>query len=93
MVRVSIADKSRFQWAADSVMVSSGPSVLDRKLRVERNLLKSLPGVVSSIEEEVLSQETVRIDDDLKKRALEEFKPKSSDTHRSDKKRKVWIES
>ena len=45
--------------------------------------------MVSSLEEEVNSQETPSVDRNLKEKALEDFKPRSSDTHRSDKRRCV----
>ena len=88
MIRNSIADKSKFKLAANSVMVNNGPSVTARKVRVERSLMKSLPEIISSINEEHNSQEEPD-DEKLKKKALEDFKPKSSDTHRSDKKRRT----
>ena len=87
MVRMSIADKAKFQLAEDGVMLNRGPSVKARKVRVEKSLIKSLPEIVSSIEEEANSQESP-VDKDLKDKALEDFMPKPSDTHRSDKKRK-----
>ena len=87
MVRDAIADKAKFKLAADGRMVSRGPTVKERKIRVENYLINSLPDVVSSIEEEVLTQEACDDDDYLKTKALEDFKPKSSDTHRSDKRR------
>ena len=88
MVRTAINDKAKFSLAADGVMVNKGPTVQDRKVRVERALLKSLPEILSSIDQEENSQATPAMDEELKKKALEDFKPKTSDTHRSDKKRK-----
>ena len=87
MVRLAIADKAKFKLAAEGKMIAKGPTVKDRNARVERAILKSLPQVISSIEEEQNSQETPKVAA-LQKKALADFKPKSSDTHRSDKRRK-----
>ena len=88
MVRNAIADKSKFKLAEDNVMVNKGPDVKDRRVRVEKSLLKSLPEIVTSIQEECeIQSQKPKADDMLKEKALEDFKPKASDTHRSDKKR------
>ena len=88
MVRSAIVDKARFTLASDGRMINKGPTVQDRKIRVERAMVKSLPEVVSTIEEEQYNQENPEVDAELKKKALDDFRPKSSDTHRSDKKRR-----
>ena len=89
MLRVAIADKAKFQLAAESIMLNKGPTVNDRKVRVERAMVKNLPEIISSIQEEVNSQGVPENDLLLKEKALDDFKPKSSDTHRSDKKRRI----
>ena len=62
--------------------------MVERRIRVERALLKDMPEVVSSVEDEYISQDATE-DEILKKKVLKDFKPKSSDTHRSDKKRRA----
>ena len=89
MVRSAINDKGKFNLAANGQMVNRGPTVKDRKIRVERALVKSLPEIVTSIRMENKSQHTPVEDDLLKQKALNDFKAKTSDTHRSDKKRRA----
>ena len=89
MVRASVSDKAKFKLAAGGRMVNKGPTVKDRQVRVERGMLKNLPEVISSIEEEVNSQESPNDDNNLKDKALDDFAPRASDTHRSDKKRRT----
>ena len=88
MVRSAILDKARFTLVLDGRMINKGPTVQDRTIRVKRAMVKSLPEVVSTIEEEQYNQENPEVDAELKKKALDDFRPKSSDTHRSDKKRR-----
>ena len=89
MVRMAIGDKAKFQLAADGKIATKGPTVKDRNVRVERGMLRGLPQVVSSIEEELNSQTSTKDDRVLQEKALADFQPKSSDTHRSDKKRNI----
>ena len=92
IVRGSIADKAKFKLAQAGSNVNKGPTAKDRKTRVEHAGNKVIIQVVDSLEEMVSldSQDSKsRSDVSLKKKALDDFKSKNSDTHRADKKRNL----
>ena len=96
LISSTIVDKAKFKLVVAGKQVNKGPTVQDRQTRVEKAQNKVLVNVVESLEEMISlndSQEesTNSSGDVLKKKALDDFKSKKSETHRSDKVRRLPV--
>ena len=87
LVRSTISEKARFKLAKFGNLVSKGPTAKAREKRIEIVANKDLSNEIDSLEEMVNIQNE-KDEDELKQKALADFKSKNSDTHRSDKVRK-----
>ena len=93
LVTGAIADKGRFNMVVAGKNVNKGPTSEERKIRVEKANKKVVVDAVESLEQMVSIRKSGGPSNlkggDFKKEALETFKSKMSDTHRSDKLRKA----